>query len=99
MPKVNNVLVSYCGVLCYYCPAYRRGLCEGCDVHADVCEFAKCARRRDLTCCLQCDEFPCRTHEEGFEWSTEEFGLLNWRIYSDVFIEVLRRMRERSGSG
>ena len=88
MPEAVGVLVSYCGLVCSFCPAYRLGSCRGCDAHVDECFFAKCASGRGLRCCFFCEEFPCRVHREGFEWETLEFGKLRWRVFSDVFLSI-----------
>jgi len=93
MPQVNGLLVSYCGILCEYCPAYRNKLCPGCDAHAENCKFIKCIQSKNARNCLLCDEFPCKLHEDGFEWTTEEYGILRWKIYSDVFIEIMKRAK------
>jgi len=42
MPRVNNILISYCGIICEYCPAFRFKRCNGCDEHVNECEFIKC---------------------------------------------------------
>ena len=94
MPKVKGLLVSYCGLVCEFCPAYRDGECPGCDPHADACEYIKCARGRGLTSCFLCEEFPCRLHEEGFIWRTEEFGELRWKVYSSVFTSVMKELKD-----
>jgi len=93
MPRVSNVLVSYCGVVCEYCPAYRKKLCPGCDPHVDECEYIKCAINRNVKSCLLCSRFPCSLHEEGFEWATEEYGKLMWKIYSDIFLWIMNKTR------
>ncbi len=90
MPRAGSIMVSYCGVVCEYCPAYRKGLCPGCDQHADECEYIKCALDRNVENCLLCDEFPCKLHEEGFDWTTEEYGKLKWKVYSDVFLRIMK---------
>lgn len=92
MPKVENVLCSYCGIVCSFCKAYTKGLCEGCDAHADECEYIKCCIAKGIKCCLQCEEFPCTLHFEGFPWETDEYGKLRWKVYSDVFLEIFKRV-------
>jgi len=92
MPRAENILYSYCGLVCSYCKAYLNGLCKGCDVHEDECEYIKCCRRKNVRCCLECNEFPCNLHTNGFSWETEEYGKLKWRVYSDVFLEIFKRM-------
>jgi len=96
MPRVGEILVSYCGIVCSYCPAYRKKLCSGCDAHADECRYIKCAVARGVKSCLLCPEFPCRLHREGFKWYTEEYGELVWRIYSDVYLSIMKEVAEES---
>ena len=93
MPKIDNLLISYCGVICQYCPAYRRGLCLGCDAHVGECKFARCVRERGVGNCLLCSEFPCKLHTEGFEWLTEEYGKLRWKIYSNIFLQIMKKIQ------
>ena len=88
MPRVKDVLVSYCGVVCEFCMAYVRKLCGGCDMHVDECVYARCALDRGVRACLECENFPCRVHREGFRWETEEFGTLRWKVYSDIFLKL-----------
>lgn len=93
MPRVSNALYSYCGIVCSFCRRFAQGECHGCDVHADACEYIKCCLRRGLRCCLECGEFPCKLHSEGFVWVTEELGALNWRVYGNEFLDMFRRAR------
>ena len=93
MPLMNGILISYCGIACTYCPAYRRGLCSGCDVHEDECEYIKCAKKRGVKFCFQCEKFPCKLYKEGFEWVTEEYGRLRWKPYSDAFIMIMEKIK------
>ncbi|RLF07756.1 MAG: hypothetical protein DRJ60_01945 [Thermoprotei archaeon] len=93
MPRISDVLYSYCGIVCSLCRAYTQGECEGCDAHINVCEYAKCCLNKGLKCCFECGDFPCKLHKEGFTWVTEEFGILKWRVYSDIFLDIFRRMK------
>jgi len=88
MPKVKNILISYCGIVCEYCKAYTRKLCGGCDTHINECVYAKCASKKGIRVCLECEDFPCKMHREGFKWKTKEFGTLYWKIYSDIFLKL-----------
>ncbi len=92
IPEVKGLKVSYCGLVCEYCIAYRKGACPGCDAHVDSCEFIKCLKSKGEDNCLACDGFPCRLHREGFEWPTEEFGVLRWRVFSKEFLDFFDRM-------
>ncbi|MET1160361.1 MAG: DUF3795 domain-containing protein [Thermoprotei archaeon] len=96
MPRVNGVLYGYCGLLCEYCKAYLAKECPGCDAHADQCEFIKCAREKNVKICLACRDFPCQLHKRGFTWYTEEYGKLQWRVYSDVFIRIFEELKQES---
>ena len=93
MPRVNGILISYCGLVCEYCKAYLTGKCGGCDQHVNECPYIKCAIERNVKTCLSCKFFPCKLHREGFTWETEEHGKLKWRVYSDVFMEILSAIR------
>ena len=44
------------------------------------------------------DEFPCRLHEYGSRWTTEEYGTLMWKVYSNVFVKVMKEMRSAGTS-
>ncbi|MEM2214628.1 MAG: hypothetical protein QXD66_05310 [Candidatus Nezhaarchaeales archaeon] len=90
MPRVSNVLYSHCGIICSFCKAFVQGDCRGCDAHIDACDYIKCCLKRRLKCCFDCIEFPCKLHEEGFTWETEEYGPLKWKVYSDVFLRIFR---------
>ncbi|MEM4576725.1 MAG: hypothetical protein QW701_04600 [Candidatus Nezhaarchaeales archaeon] len=90
MPRISNVLYSYCGIVCSFCKAFVNGDCGGCDRHTEACEYAKCCLNRSVKCCFECSEFPCRLHVEGFAWSTEELGTLNWKVYSRGFLNMFR---------
>jgi len=94
MPHVGGLLVSYCGIICQFCPAYRRGLCEGCDPHIDECYFAACAVKRGLKSCLLCGEFPCQAHWEGFPWESSKYGKVRWRVFSDIFLKIMAECQE-----
>ena len=94
MPRVNNIYISYCGLVCQFCKAYVNKRCEGCDVHIEACKYANCAGRKNLRCCLECKDFPCKLHREGFVWETEEFGKLNWKVFSEVFLRVFSQALE-----
>ena len=69
MPRIGGLLLSHCGLVCEFCPAYRSGDCPGCDSHAEDCGYVKCTRGRGLGSCMLCRELPCELHEEGFAWS------------------------------
>ena len=90
MPKLNGVYISYCGLICQLCPAFRTKNCEGCDVHTEACNFAKCAKDKGLISCFLCDNFPCNLHKEGFLWETDEFGTIRWKVFSDIFVKIFR---------
>lgn len=91
MPRASDVLYSYCGIVCNFCKALVQGDCKGCDFHVNSCEYAKCCLSKGLRCCLECEGFPCKLHEEGFTWSVEGLGTLNWRVYSDVFLRIFKK--------
>jgi len=89
MPELEGLLISYCGLACQLCRAYIRGLCEGCDAHVEECAFAICASGKGLKCCLSCEDFPCELHRKGFDWESPTHGKLKWRVFSDVFLDVM----------
>ena len=93
MPKVNGLLISYCGLVCEYCPAYRFKKCPGCDFHEDKCQFIICLKRKGVNNCFLCGDFPCKLHMDGFKWETNEFGTLTWKIYSDIFTELMKKIK------
>jgi len=92
LPKAENIVYGYCGVTCSFCRAFRKGLCKGCDEHKDTCEYARCCITRGIESCLQCSEFPCKTHRDGFDIEIEGAGRIRWRVYSEVFMEMFKRI-------
>ena len=89
MPEFRGLLIGFCGLACQFCRAYERGLCEGCDAHVGECAFAICASKKGIKCCLSCEGFPCELHREGFDWETPTHGKLRWRVFSDVFLDIM----------
>lgn len=94
MPRVKEVLVSHCGLICEYCKAYLKKLCLGCDHHVDECQYAKCVLERGVKACTSCEDFPCNLHVNGFTWETSEYGKLKWRVFSRVYMEIISRCAE-----
>jgi hypothetical protein len=92
MPKINGVVYGYCGILCSLCKAYLSNQCPGCDIHVDRCLYASCAIQKNVKSCLSCSIFPCRLHIEGFDWNTEEFGRVRWKVFSGIFIDVFKKL-------
>lgn len=90
MPKINNIMYGYCGLICEFCKVKLNNFCRGCDVHVDFCIFAKCARYRELKSCLSCKDFPCKIHIDGFNWQTEEYGEIKWKVYSDILLNIFK---------
>ena len=99
MPRLNGVLIAYCGLVCQLCPAYRHKACPGCDSHVGVCYFATCASHKGLKCCFLCPKFPCQAHYEGFDWETPKHGKLRWRIFSRVFLRVFSKPKSTRSQG
>jgi len=74
-------------------------LCEGCDAHESECRYIQCLKKHGNKNCLLCNEFPCKLHEEGFNWETTEYGVLKWKIYSEVFIDLMKKLRRDNLNG
>ena len=55
--------IAYCGVDCSACSDLANGKCPGCrntDWQAgDMCLPVECCRKREISCCGECDAFPC----------------------------------------
>lgn len=88
MPSINNVMYGYCGLFCEFCKNKLNGFCRGCDAHFDECMFAKCVVDRRVKCCLNCKDFPCELHVNGFDWYTEDYGKIRWKVYSDILLKM-----------
>ena len=91
---MKDVFISYCGIICEYCPAYRARKCPGCDSHADSCKYIACLMERNVRNCLLCPDFPCKLHLEGFEWETSEYGKIRWKVYSDIFLKIMQPIKK-----
>jgi Protein of unknown function (DUF3795) len=63
----DNWDISFCGLNCAKCKMFESGDCQGCrsaDKNADNdcgpdCELASCAKKRGLSYCFECPDFPC----------------------------------------
>ncbi|MBR2811183.1 MAG: DUF3795 domain-containing protein [Solobacterium sp.] len=59
-----NQLIAFCGVDCSQCPDYVSGKCPSCRRTAwtadDICMPVHCCREKNIDCCGECMDFPCR---------------------------------------
>lgn len=92
MPTINNVMYGYCGLLCEFCKSKINGFCGGCDAYINVCMFARCAINREVKNCFNCKDFPCKLHINGFDWHTEEYGKIRWKVYSDILLNMFKSL-------
>ena len=99
-------LISYCGICCSLCPAFREEKCPGCQKLLALygrCKIAKCARSKNIECCFLCKDFPCKLFEEGFDWNLDEIpefkefklGIVKWKPYSKWYIKLFRLDKEK----
>ena len=55
--------IGYCGVDCGACGDSAAGVCPGCRntvwTPEDPCPPVGCCRRRGISCCGECADFPC----------------------------------------
>jgi len=101
-----ELMVSYCGICCSLCPAFREKACPGCKellkLHGK-CEIAKCASQKGISCCFLCESFPCKLFEEGFNWNLDEIpefkkfklGVVKWKPYSKLFIKLFKLWKRK----
>jgi len=65
--------IGACGIYCGFCPVFNleQNRCFGCEWldkqlkkrgKHEGCVFWECTQNRNLKCCFQCKEFPCKTH-------------------------------------
>ncbi|MHA1401933.1 MAG: DUF3795 domain-containing protein [Candidatus Heimdallarchaeaceae archaeon] len=100
LPK--NLLISYCGICCSLCPAYKSGECPGCP-ELKECKIVQCAKSKKIRYCFLCKEFPCKLFEEGFGWNLDEvpglekfkFGIIKWKPYSGEYIKLFKLNKEK----
>lgn len=61
--KTIDESIAYCGVDCGVCGDYTAGTCPGCRKSVwptdDPCPPVGCCRRRGISCCGECGDFPC----------------------------------------
>ncbi|RLJ06670.1 MAG: hypothetical protein DRP16_04890 [Candidatus Aenigmatarchaeota archaeon] len=96
-------VISYCGICCSLCPAYRAtNTCPGCPELKD-CKIVQCAESKNIRYCFLCKEFPCKLFKEGFDWnldkipSLKEFnlGTVKWKPYSKWYIKLFELDKEK----
>ena len=79
---MNNVLIAYCGVNCAACPDYAAGKCPGCRQtewsEGDVCLPVECCRKKGISCCGECPDFPCADMREFYGESASHEAAYNW---------------------
>lgn len=99
-------LISYCGICCSLCPAFREKECPGCRELFDLykkCKIAECAKSKDIKCCFLCEDFPCKLFEEGFDWNLDEIpgfkefnlGTVKFKPYSKEYIKLFKLNKEK----
>ena len=57
-----DIEIGKCGLACEICKNYNNG-CLGCikeNNDKQLCVIYKCANKKDIQYCLQCEEFPCK---------------------------------------
>ena len=64
---------GYCGVDCGNCGDLKEGKCPGCRKtewpEDDPCPPVGCCRKKRISVCGECDEFPCTMMAEFYEES------------------------------
>ena len=82
---VDEKLLGKCGFYCGGCPTHISGNCKGClEEHSDGDCFARdCVLKKDLSCCGQCDEFPCDTILTRPRSTVLDKDWLRWKKTSD----------------
>ncbi|HOV26947.1 MAG TPA: DUF3795 domain-containing protein [Pseudobacteroides sp.] len=78
-----------CGISCDACGLYAKGICQGC-VSGDICPpevaqnipcpILKCAAEKKIPYCSRdCNEFPCKLHDQGYPYSSAYLGMYRSR--------------------
>lgn len=64
----EKILAAPCGLYCGLCDSYLEGLCHGCgcekqdckaEWHHKHCIIFECLKKRKLSGCHECKDFPC----------------------------------------
>ena len=62
--------LGFCGVDCGACPDFSSGKCPGCRKSQwppeDPCPPVGCCREKNISCCGDCRDFPCRMMAEFY---------------------------------
>lgn len=70
---INDELIAYCGVDCSACPDLASGKCPSCRKtvwkEGDECLPVACCKKRNISFCGECSEFPCKDMKEFYEES------------------------------
>jgi len=86
-----NKQIGACGIYCGYCPTFRleQNRCFGCDWVSKKlrkareskkgCSFWECCQDKNVKCCFQCKEFPCKMHYEPKEAVYTKQALDMWK--------------------
>lgn len=93
----KNLIISYCGIVCSLCPAYRSGDCPSC-LKLEECKIVQCARSKNIRFCFLCKDFPCKLFEKGFDWNLDEIpnlrkfklGVVKWKPFSKEYIMLFK---------
>lgn len=68
-----NDLIAFCGVDCSQCPDYIGEKCPGCRSTewkpGDECMPVACCNNKGISCCGECEGFPCPDMKEFYEES------------------------------
>ena len=62
--------IGICGIACEKCPQRKKGKCpngeQGCIPKENkFCKIANCAYQKGVTCCFECEDFPCENTKCG----------------------------------
>lgn len=65
MFKKDKIKIGVCGIICSKCPKYVSKKCQGCQPN-EFCPLPSCAKGKRLSCCFDCEEFPCqKNYKDG----------------------------------
>ena len=83
-------LIAYCGVDCSVCPDLTEGKCPGCRQsnweEEGPCLPVECCRTKGISCCGECDTFPCGDMKAFYQESESH----------EAAYELMRSMRDPS---
>ena len=95
---MNKDMMAYCGTYCETCDWKEKTNCMGCKKHAGKvfwgnCEIAKCAIKKNINHCGECEKLPCDELQAAFndaEHGDNGERLVNLKKWAAGEVSVLK---------